>query len=383
MNNFEYYNPVNIVFGKGQIKKLKDLIPRGEKILITYGGGSIKRNGVYDQVIEALSDHDFIEFGGIEANPQYETLMSACELAKKEQISFLLAVGGGSVIDGTKFIAVAMHHSDDPWKILSQRQSIQGATPLGSVLTLPATGSEMNTGSVVSRGKEKLGCFGDPRMYPKFSILDPEVTYSLPERQLGNGIVDSYVHVLEQYLTKDVNSPLQDRMAESILKTLIEEGPKVIHVKDDYASRANFMWCATMALNGLIGSGVIHDWATHMIGHEITAFHGVDHGRTLALVMPSLLRVQKEKKQNKLLQYADRVWNLSNGTPDERIEQAIILTEDFFNSLGVPTKLRAYNIKEEDINTIVESVRSHIPVNLGENGDIDGEKIKTILMQAL
>lgn len=383
MNNFEYYNPVNIVFGKGQIKRLKDLIPKEEKILITYGGGSIKKNGVYDQVIEALSEHDFIEFGGIEANPQYETLMKACELAKKEQISFLLAVGGGSVIDGTKFIAVAMHHSDDPWKILSERQPAQGATPLGSVLTLPATGSEMNTGSVVSRGKEKLGCFGDPRMYPKFSILDPEVTYSLPERQLGNGIVDSYVHVLEQYLTKDVNSPLQDRMAESILKTLIEEGPKVIHVKDDYASRANFMWCATMALNGLIGSGVVHDWATHMIGHEITALHGVDHGRTLALVIPSLLRVQKDKKRHKLLQYANRVWNLSNGTPDERIEQAIILTEDFFNSLGVPTKLRAYNIKEENIEAIVKSVRSHIPVNLGENSDIDEERIKTILMKAL
>lgn len=383
MNNFEFYNPVNIVFGKGQIKKLKDLIPKNEKIMMTFGGGSIKKNGVYDQVIEALKDHDLIEFGGIEPNPQYDTLMKAVEMAKSEKVSFLLAVGGGSVIDGTKFISAAIHHSDDPWKILSERQTIEGATPLGSILTLPATGSEMNTGSVVSRGKEKLGFFGDPRMFPKFSILDPEVTYSLPERQLGNGIVDSYVHVLEQYLTKDVNSPLQDRMAESILKTLIEEGPKVIHVKDDYESRANFMWCATMALNGLIGSGVVHDWATHMIGHEITALHGIDHGRTLALVMPSLLRVQKDKKEKKLLQYAQRVWNLSEGTPDQRIEQAITMTEDFFNSVGVPTRLRAYDIKEENIGPIVESVRNHIPVNLGENGDIDGEKIKTILTRAL
>ena len=383
MNNFEYFNPVNIVFGKGQISKLRELVSIEDKILLTYGGGSIKNNGVYDQVMQALSDHQVIEFGGIEPNPNYDTLMKAVDLAKKENISFLLAVGGGSVIDGTKFISAAIHHDDDPWKILSERQAIQGATPLGTVLTLPATGSEMNTGAVVTRGKDKLGFFGDPKMFPKFSILDPEVTFSLPERQLGNGIVDSYVHVLEQYLTVDVNSPLQDRMAEGILKTLIEEGPKVIHVKDDYASRANFMWCATMALNGLIGSGVVHDWATHMIGHEITALHGVDHGRTLALVMPSLLRVQQDKKKTKLLQYAQRVWGLKEGTPEQRIEQAILMTEDFFNSVGVPTKLRAYNIQEKDIDEIVTSVRSHIPVNLGENSDIDAEKIKTILTQAL
>lgn len=383
MNNFEYFNPVKVVFGKGEIAKLSTLVPKKSRVLMVYGGGSIKKNGVYEQVKSALADYDVVEFNGIEPNPQYDTLMGAVKLAKEHQSDFLLAVGGGSVIDGTKFISAAIHHTDDPWKILSERQPVEGATPFGAILTLPATGSEMNTGSVVSRGKDKLAFVGDPRMYPQFSILDPEVTFSLPERQLGNGIVDAYVHVLEQYLTKDINTPLQDRFAEGILQTLIEEGPKVIHVKDDYASRANFMWCATMALNGLIGCGVVHDWATHMIGHELTALHGIDHGRTLALVMPSMLRTQKEAKKQKLIQYATRVWNITEGDTDTRIEQAIVATEDFFNSVGVPTKLKAYNIGESDIDNIVESLRSHMPFNLGENQDIDAIKVKSILTQAI
>lgn len=383
MNNFEFYNPVKVVFGKGQMEQLSNLIPKEKKILLTYGGGSIKKNGVYEQAIAALKEHQVVEFGGIQPNPQYETLMQAVELARKEKIGFILAIGGGSVVDASKFIAAAIHHNDEPWKILSQRQSIQDITPLGCVLTLPATGSEMNSFAVISNGQDKLGFGGDPRLYPQFSILDPEITFSLPEKQLGNGIVDAFVHVLEQYLTKNINTPIQDRFAEGILQTLIEEAPKVIQLKDDYDSRANLMWAATQALNGLIGSGVVHDWSTHMIGHELTALHGLDHARSLAVVLPSLLRSQKENKKEKLLQFADRVWGLKGKTPDERIEQAILNTEDFFNSVGVPTKLKIYNIQESDIDKVVESLRSHIPANLGENQNIDQTMVKNILLAAL
>jgi NADP-dependent alcohol dehydrogenase len=383
MNNFEYFNPVRIVFGKDMISKLSTLIPINKKIMVTYGGGSIKTNGVYDQVMTALKGHSTIEFGGIQPNPQYDTLMKAVELAKENNITFILAVGGGSVIDGSKFISAAIHHDDDPWKILTERQPIKNVTPVGAVLTIPATGSEMNCFSVVSRGTDKLGFGGDARLYPKFSILDPEVTYSLPEKQLGNGVVDAFVHVVEQYLTTSINTPIQDRFAEGILKTLIEEAPKVMEIKDDYDSRANLMWAATQALNGLIGSGVDHDWATHMIGHEFSALYGIDHARSLALVLPSLLRSQKETKRFKLLQFAERVWDLNSGTTDEKIERSINRTEDFFNSVGVPTRLKVYKLGEADIDAVIESVGKHNSGNLGENKNIDAKMIKSILMEAL
>jgi len=383
MNNFEYYNPVHVLFGKNQIASLPKVIPNGSKVLITYGGGSIKKNGVYEQVQNALKEYQLFELGGIEANPQYDTLMKAVDLAKKENVDYLLAVGGGSVVDGTKFISAAIHHDTDPWNMLAKREPIKDVTPMGAILTLPATGSEMNSFAVVSRGQDKLGFGGDPRMYPKFSILDPEVTFSLPEKQLGNGIVDAFVHVLEQYLTKDINTPLQDTFAEGILTTLINEAPKVMEMKSDYESRANFMWAATNALNGMIGSGVVHDWATHMIGHELTALHGIDHARTLALVLPSLLRDQKENKKTKILKYAKNVWKLDTSNEESAIEDAIKKTEDFFNSVGVPTKLSAYEITEDHIADIVSSVAKHHPYNLGENQNIDSKKIKSILAEAL
>jgi len=382
MNNFEYYNPVRIVFGKGEIAKLKTLIDSKLKVLLVYGGGSIKKNGIYDQVKSALSDHRVLEFSGIEPNPQYDTLMKAVEICRSEKIDFILAVGGGSVIDGTKFISAAIHHDEDPWHILTKRQTIKDITPYGCVQTLPATGSEMNSFSVVSRGADKLGFGGDPRLFAKFAILDPEVTFSLPDRQLGNGIVDAFVHVVEQYLTKNINTPIQDRFSEGILLTLIEESQKVMSSKD-YKARANFMWATTQALNGLIGSGVVHDWATHMIGHEITALHGIDHARTLALVLPSLLRTQKESKKEKLLQFANRVWKITEGSEDEKIEAAIMKTEEFFHSVNVPTKLGAYDLGEAHIDPIIKSLRAHIPVNLGENGALDDKKINNILTMSL
>lgn len=382
MKNFEFYNPVKIIFGKDQIKEVKNQIPLKSKVMILYGGGSIMNNGVYDQVKTALSDFNTFEFGGISANPQYSKLMEAVELCRKEKIDYLLAVGGGSVVDGTKFISAAINFDGDPWDILAKRANFDNVVPFGAILTLAATGSEMNCFSVVSRDEDKLG-FGNPMLFPKFSILDPTVTYSLPEKQLGNGVVDAFVHVLEQYLTFDVNSPIQNRFAQSILKTLLEEGPKVIHVKEDYESRANIMWSATMALNGLIGVGVVHDWATHMIGHELTARYGIDHARTLAVVLPSLLRVQFDKKLNRLDELAREVFNLKGGTPESRAKEAILMIEDFFNSMGVPTKLGIYNVKEEEIPQITESLRAHIPVDLGEHGDINADKVNEILRMAL
>jgi NADP-dependent alcohol dehydrogenase len=383
MKNFEFYNPVRICFGKGEIRKLTDFVPKEEKILLTYGGGSIKKNGIYDQVIQALKGFNLIEFGGIEANPHYETLMKAVDVVRREKIGFLLAVGGGSVLDGTKFIAAAAHwEGPDPWEILAQRSSVrvEKAIPLGAVLTLPATGSEMNGNSVITRWetKEKLA-FNSPLVMPKFSILDPEVVFSLPAIQVANGIVDAFIHVMEQYLTYPVNSPIQDRFAESILLTLIEEGPKVLADRKDYDSAANFMWAATMALNELIGCGVPQDWVTHNIGHEITAFYGVDHGQTLAIVLPGMMQVKKENKREKILQYGERVWGISKGADDERINQAICKTVEFFESLGIKTKLADYGIGEEVISKVVDRFVSRGKTAIGERGDLTPSDIAKIL----
>ncbi|WP_321282379.1 iron-containing alcohol dehydrogenase [Marinifilum fragile] len=355
MENFDFFNPVKILFGKGKIAELGNHIPKDAKILMTYGGGSIKKNGVYDQVMEALKDYNITEFGGIEPNPHFETLMKAVEIVRSEGINFLLPVGGGSVLDGTKFIAAAAYYEgEDEWDILAKRAEITKAVDLGAVLTLAATGSEMNSGGVITKAatKEKLA-FGNPLLFPKFSVLDPETTYSLPMRQITNGIVDAYVHVMEQYLTYPVNSPVQDRFAEGLLLTLIEEGPKAMASETpDYENRANLMWAATMALNGLIGMGVKSDWATHMIGHELTAFHGIDHGVTLAIVLPGLLTKLKEQRGEKLLQYAERVWNITEGSDDERKTLAIQKTEEFFQSVGIATRLGEHNVGQDSIDTI-------------------------------
>ena len=384
MHNFEFYNPVKVLFGKNQIASLKNEIPKDSKVLILYGGGSIKKNGVYDQVTSSLKEYTFFEYAGVTPNPQYEQLLGAIELIKKESIDFILAVGGGSVVDAAKFVAAAVHQKSDPWLILSKREPIESVMPFGCVLTLPATGSEMNSFSVISKGSEKLGFGGDPRLYPKFSVLDPCVTYSLPERQLGNGIVDAFVHTTEQYLTTHNHTPLQDRQAEAILMTLIEEAPKVLELKEHYESRANLMWAATNALNGTLGLGVDQDWATHMIGHELTALYNIDHARSLAIILPSLLRVKKEAKKEKLLQLASRVWGLNDGTPEERINIAILKIEDFFNSVGVPTTFKAYGIEESEIPKIISSLEKHFSkdFSLGEHGDINAEKVTEILKGA-
>ncbi len=384
MNSFEFYNPVRVVFGRGKIAELPKLISAGHKVLVTYGGGSIKENGVYDQVFDALKGYSIFEFGGIEANPKYETLMKAVQLIRKEKIDFVLAVGGGSVLDGTKFIVAAVPFKGNEWDLLAKHLPIKEALPFGAVLTLAATGSEMNSGGVISRveTKEKLA-FGSPLLFPKFSILDPETTFSLPANQVANGVIDSFVHVTEQYLTYPSNSPIQDRMAEGILRTLIEEGPKALSSPRDFDVRANLMWSATMALNGLISCGVPTDWATHMIGHELTAFHGLSHGVTLAIVLPSLLRVMIDDKEMKLAQYAERVWDIKTGTPREKALAAIDKTEAFFQQMGVKTKLTGYGVGAENFSKIIKRFEDRGWVGLGERRSVTPSKVLEILKNSL
>jgi len=385
MTNFTYLNPVKIVFGKGMIAELKELIPADVKVMLTYGGGSIKKNGVYDQVRRALAGHALTEFGGIEPNPRYETCMKAAALAKAEGVGFLLAVGGGSVLDATKFIAVAaVYNAGDPWGIMEGRQPVTAALPLGSVLTLPATGSEMNSFAVISRDStgEKLA-FASPQVYPKFSVLDPETTFSLPVKQVENGIVDTFAHVMEQYMCDAGSAPLTERMAEAVLKTLVEEAPKVKAKPEDYEVRASLMWCATVGLNGSLGCGVAaQDWATHMIGHELTALYGIDHGRTLAVIMPAVHRHEIKRKQKRLAQYAARVWHITQGDEATRAAQAIEKTEAFFRSVGVPTRLSEYGIDAAEAGKQVAERLAKRGVKIGEYGDLGAKEVQEIVALA-
>lgn len=373
MHNFEYYNPTRIVFGEGSIPRLADLVLADARVLVLYGGGSAERNGTLAEVEAALGERRFQRFGGIEPNPTYETLMKAVEQIRREKLDFLLAVGGGSVVDGTKFVAAAVDYPGDPWHILETRgKQIATALPIGAVLTLPATGSEVNCAAVVTRKalQAKLG-FGNPLLYPRFAVLDPVKTYTLPPRQIANGVVDAFVHVMEQYVTQPAKAAVQDRYAESLLLTLIETGPQALAHPTDYDVRANLMWAATQALHGAVGAGVPQDWATHMIGHEITALYGLDHAQTLAVVLPNLLDVRRDVKRAKLLQYADRVWGLRAGDEDARIDQAIAHTRAFFEALGVRTRLADYGIGAEAAERIVAQLEAHRMVKLGEDRAVD------------
>lgn len=375
MENFIYANPVKIIFGKDTIKEIVNEIPQGSKVLMTYGGGSIKNNGVYDQAVKALSGYEWYEFSGIEPNPHYETCMKAVALIKEKGIDFILSVGGGSVLDATKFIAAAVcFEGGDPWQILSKRSEVKKAMPFGDIITLPATGSEMNAGAVITRAEtqEKLA-FGSPYTYPKFSVLDPTVTYSLPPRQVGNGVVDAFVHVMEQYLTySDSNALLQDHMAEAIVKTLVVEGPKALVTPTDYDVRANLMWASTWALNGWISQGVPEDWATHMIGHEITAFYGLDHAQTLAIVLPGVMTVLKEQKGKKIIRLGKEVFG-TNG-----IDDTIKAVEGFFEKMGVKTHLSDYGLGDEAIVKVSDRLAQR-GWKLGECGNITADVVKEVL----
>lgn len=385
MLNFTFHSPTKIHFGEDQISVIADEIPADAKVLLIYGGGSIKHNGVYDQVVSALANHTWFEFSGIEPNPTYDTLMKAQDIIKQEGINYLLAVGGGSVVDGTKFIAAAaLFEGDDPWDILIKRSPVKQALPLAAVLTLPATGSESNGNAVVTRNGNKLP-FASPLLRPQFAVLDPKVTLSLSDRQISNGVVDAFIHVIEQYLTYNVNGKVQDRFAEGLLQTLIEEGPKALNAetKDDLAIRGNIMWSATMALNGLIGAGVPQDWSTHMIGHELTGSFGIDHARTLSIILPAVMKVKRAEKHEKLVQFAERVWHLTDKDETIKVDKAIALTEDFFKRMQLPTRLSEVDLTQEHIDGLLERLEQHGMTALGEHGDITIDVSRKILTLAL
>jgi len=380
-NNFEFQNPTQLIFGKGTIPQLAQVLPKKERILVTYGGGSVKQNGVHEQVCKALQGFDYVEFWGIEPNPTVETLRKAIALGKQEKITYILAVGGGSVIDGTKLISSAIPYHGDAWELVLNPSKIGKMIPFASVLTLPATGSEMNSGAVISNAEkqEKFAFFSS---YPQFSILDPTATFSLPKFQIACGIADTFIHVLEQYLTVTDESPLMDRWSEGIMQTLIELAPKINADPRNYDAMSEFMLCATMALNGFTAMGVSQDWATHLIGHEITALHGVTHGQTLAVVILGTMKVMREQKKAKLLQFGARVFNIVEGTEEQRMEKTIDASEQFFRAIGLATRLYELNIGKETISTIKERFL-HRGTRLGECANIDGYLTEEILNNCL
>lgn len=388
MYNFDFYNPTRIIFGKDRLDSLENMIPEKARLLITFGMGSVKKYGLLDKVKNNLGKRTVFEFGGIEPNPHYETLMKAVEMVRNEQIDFILAVGGGSVIDGTKFICLASHYKGEGKDLLMYggrpitSEVVEEAVPFGTVLTLPATGSEMNMGGVISLGKGKYIVMSE-MTFPKFSILDPTFTFTLPKIQVANGVVDAFVHTTEQYLTFPVDARLQDRMAEGILQSLIEIGVTTVNEPENYDARANLMWNATMALNGILGVGVPQDWATHLIGHELTALYGIDHGQTLAIIFPALLKVQRTQKRAKLIQYAERVWHITDGSGDEKIDLAIQKTREFFESLGIKTSLSEYDVGEDKFPEVIENLKSHGLTAISETGDITPEVSQKILETAI
>ncbi len=388
MLNFDFYNPTHILFGRDRLGSIDKHIPAYAAVLITYGGGSARKSGLIDKIKAILGKRKIYEFGGIEPNPRYETLMKAVEIIRSEKIDFILAVGGGSVIDGTKFITLASYYEGDSRDLLKYGfrpippDVVGKVVPFGTVLTLPATGSEMNCGAVISyeHGKFPVMC---GLAFPQFSILDPTISFTLPGIQVANGVIDTFVHATEQYITYPVDARIQDRIAEGILQTLIEIGPTTVTEPDNYDARANLVWCATLALNGIVGAGVPQDWATHMIGHELTALFGIDHGQTLAIILPSLLEVRREQKHAKLVQYAERVWHIENGSKDERINLAIQKTRDFFECLGVKTRLSQYGVGTEKMPVILEQLKAHGWTALSETQDITPEISRKILEKAM
>lgn len=384
MENFTYFNPTRIHFGRGQIAAVDRELPPAARVLLLAGGGSIRSNGVLAQVKKALGSRVSVEFFGVEANPDYDTLMRAVDVVRREKLDWILAVGGGSVADGAKFVAAAVPFAGDPWEILtSQGAAVKAALHLGVVLTLPGTGSEANIAAVISRRsvREKLA-FLNPLVFPKFSILDPETTFTLPERQIANGVADAFTHVIEQYMTFPVHAAIQDRFAESVMQVLVEEGTKSVRNPRDYDSRANVVWAATWALHGVIGVGVPQDWASHTIGHELTALHGIDHARTLAVVVPSLLNVQRATKAAKLLQYGERVWGIREGSEEARIDAAIARTRSFYESLGLRTRLKDYEVGPGVAAEVAGRLKARGVVAFGERGDITPEVVERILVLA-
>ena len=388
MFNFDFYNPTHIVFGKERLAELDALVPKDAKVLITYGGGSAVRSGLIDRVVAALGNRKVEQFGGIEPNPSLETCERAVVFIKEHGIDFVLAVGGGSVVDATKLIVMGATYNGPVIDVMKAGvpevpvEMVPNPLPFGTVMTLPATGSEMNNGAVITYGDGKFPVFSS-LVFPKFSMLDPTLTFTLPEKQVKNGVIDTFVHTTEQYLTYPVEGRIQDRFSEGILKTMIEIGKETVENPENYDIRANHVWASTLALNGLIGAGVPQDWATHLIGHELTTAYHLDHGITLAIVLPALLEVKKADKLEKLAQYATRVWHITEGTKEEKADKAIAKTREFFESLGVSTHLKDYGLGADAVDKIVKQLEAHGMTQLGEKGDITPEVVRKILTRAL
>ena len=388
MFNFDFYNPTHIVFGKDRLDELDTLVPKDAKVLITYGGGSAVRSGLIDRIVKVLGNRKVEQFGGIEPNPSLETCERAVAFIKEHGVDFVLAVGGGSVVDATKLIVMGATYDGPVIEVMKAGipavpvEMVPNPLPFGTVMTLPATGSEMNNGAVITYGDGKFPVFSS-LVFPKFSMLDPTLTFTLPEKQVKNGVIDTFVHTTEQYLTYPVEGRIQDRFSEGILKTMIEIGKETVENPENYDIRANHVWASTLALNGLIGAGVPQDWATHLIGHELTATYHLDHGITLAIVLPALLEVKKADKLEKLAQYATRVWHITEGTTEEKADKAIAKTREFFESLGVSTHLKDYGLGEEAVDKIVKQLEAHGMTQLGEKGDVTPEVAREILTRAL
>ncbi len=376
---YDYSNPTIIHFGKGQIASIVKHLNKDNKILVVYGGGSIKQNGVYEQVSAALEDYDWLEFSGVEANPSYETMNKAVKVVRENNVDFVLAVGGGSVIDGCKYLIAASLYDGDAWDFLDGSAQVEKALPLGAILTLPATGSESNSSAVISKKEtSEKRFFHSPLSFPKFAVLDPSVMVTLSDRQLANGLVDAFVHTCEQYLTCPNTSLLHDGYSETILKGLV-------NLASDWENRKDLVWqenlmlLANQALNGFIGSGVAQDWATHMIGHELTAFYGVDHAQSLAVVQPSLLRVMIEDKKEKLSQMGENVFGIKNDN-----EAVIVAIEKMYQSVGVTTNLNDYErVDDKVIENVIPSLEAHGMTALGENQNITLEVSEKILKMAM
>lgn len=389
MNSFTFHNPTKILFGEGMVDQLGEQIAAlGSKtVLLVYGGGSIKKTGLYDRVLKQLKQIGVraVELPGVEPNPRVSTVRRGIELCRSEQVDLVLAVGGGSVIDAAKAVAVGVPYEGDVWDFLIRKAKIEAALPLATVLTLSATGSEMNGGAVITDWEQKLKkSFSSPYSYPKFSILDPTLTYTVPVNQTVNGIVDTMSHVMEQYFSQTTNTPLQERLCESILQTVIENGEKALKDPSHPEARANLMLCSTYALNGgMISVGMQGDWATHGMEHEVSAIYDIAHAEGLAILFPNWMKYVYRERIERFVQFAVRVWGIDpEGKSDEEIALAgIQATRDYFTRIGAPARLSDLNIGDDQLQRMADEAVRFGPI--GWFKKLNSEDVLAILRMSL
>ncbi|MEH7273449.1 iron-containing alcohol dehydrogenase [Neobacillus vireti] len=387
MQNFTFWNPTKLIFGKDQLDQLKNEIPRyGKKVLVVYGGGSIKRSGLYDKVIHLLNEigAKVYELPGVEPNPRITTARKGVEICKNEGIDLLLAVGGGSVIDCTKLIAAGAKYDGDAWDLVIKKAGVKDALPFGTVLTLAATGSEMNSGSVITNWEtnEKYG-WGSPFTFPKFSILDPVHTFSVPRDQTIYGIVDMMSHVLEHYFHLDENTLFQDRMCESLLITVMETAPKLLENLESYEHRATILYSGTMALNGILNMGYRGDWATHNLEHAVSAVYDIPHGGGLAILFPHWMKHNLKVKPERFKQLAVRVFGVDpeGKSAEEAGLEGIAKLREYWNRIGAPSRLADYDIDDSKIELMAD--KAMIYGEFGNFTKLNREDVLAIYRESL